>query len=601
MADDFQTHLVSRRTFLFSLAAVTCFGLAPKEARAASSFTPFAFGYVTDVHMVHGKPDSYLQLQESQLFLQDVVKQLNQEKLDFVIFGGDQVETPGKDETNWQLFVDVAQGLTMPWSFVLGEKDVSGSPPVDKMKLYGPDWKNKGIKADNPYWSQTILPGVHIIGLDTSRSESTTGDVSDEQIAWLKQDLADSKGKFTIIFSHHPILAPAPFDTGPPWDDYITAQGEALREVLGASRDVRLAVSGHLHVNKVQQEQKIWYVSSASLDVYPCVYKIFRVTPESIQIETYQVSFPALVKKAKTQLDGSALAFKYNSQKPAAFADIVFGGRVDNAAILPLVAGELARPIDDKKLKQLKEEKLKNEQKEAASGKDDKKGGKKKGKEQPTEDQSDKGKSSKDESGKDKSGKDKPGKDKAGKEKSSKDKSNKGKSDSDKSSVDNSDNDSSKDKSSKDESNTGDKGPDSGTDAEPKSGQDGSSATEKNEKPGKSKSGKSGKSKSKSKSDAKEKSEDKSDLKDNSETDKTSGVEDKTEKPSNSTKKSSDSTDNSSAEKGSKKSEDSDSSGSGASKESGTSTDSGMSGSSDSSKSSEQETKSNSEKPTDKE
>ncbi len=371
MTDEFTKTLVSRRSFLFTLAALTCFGLT-SETKAANSFAPFTFGYVTDTHVTHGKPDSYLLLQESQLFLQDCIKSLNNEKLDFVIFGGDQVETPGPDETNWQLFVDVVQVLSCPWSFVLGEKDVSGNPPVDKMRLYGPDWKSKGIQTDKPYWSQTPLPGVHIIGMDTSRAESTTGDISNEQLEWLKKDLATNAGKFTIVFSHHPLLAPPPFDTGPPWDDYITTQGASAREILGGSRDVHLAISGHLHVNKIQQERDIWYVSTASLDVYPCCYRIFRVTPESITVETYQITYPALVKKAKQQLDSSTLAFKYNEARPQAFAELAFGSRLDNSAILPLVAGQPARPIDEKRLKQAEKERKKNEQTEAP-GKEEKK------------------------------------------------------------------------------------------------------------------------------------------------------------------------------------------------------------------------------------
>ncbi|MBS1956353.1 MAG: metallophosphoesterase [Cyanobacteria bacterium SZAS-4] len=390
MADNFSEQLVSRRSFLFTLASVACFGLP--SVRAANSFAPFQFGFVTDTHVVHGKPDSYLLLQESQLFLQDCIKQLNNEKLDFVIFGGDQVETPGVDDANWQLFVDCAQVLSCPWSFVLGEKDVSGNPPVDKLKLYGPDWKQKGIQTDKSYWSQSPLPGVHIIGMDTSRAESTTGDISNEQLDWLKKDLEKNVGKFTIVFSHHPLLAPPPFDAGPPWDDYIIPNGASAREILGGSKDVHLAVSGHLHVNKIQQESNIWYVSTASLDVYPCSFKIFRITPQTIQVESYQISYPALVKKARQQLDSSAIAFKYNEQRPTAFADLAFGSRIDNNALLPLAAGQAAQLIDEKKLKKAKEEQSKKEQAVQEREKEKDKGKKKKGddkKEEPRDKKSD--------------------------------------------------------------------------------------------------------------------------------------------------------------------------------------------------------------------
>lgn len=353
MTEDFQRNLISRRSFLFTMVAISCLGL-PLETQAAASFEPFSFAFVNDTHLTTGKPDSYLLLQESQLFLQDCVKSLNAEKLDFVIFGGDQVETPGPDDKNWQLFLDVVQNLSCPWSFVLGEKSVSGPGSVDKMKTYGSDWKGKGIQTDRPYWSQTPLPGVHIIGLDTSRPNSTTGDISNEQLDWLKQDLAANQGKFTIVFSHHPLLAPPPFDSGPPWDDYIAPQGASAREILGGSKDVHLAISGHLHINKIQQERDIWYVSNASLDVYPCAYRIFKVTPQGISVQSYQITMPALIKKARQQLDGSNLAFKYNEAKPQLFAELAQGTRLDWAAALPLVAGRSAEPLGEKK-KKLKE------------------------------------------------------------------------------------------------------------------------------------------------------------------------------------------------------------------------------------------------------
>jgi hypothetical protein len=295
-------------------------------------------------------------LQESQLFFQDVVKTLNAEKLDFVMFGGDQVETPGADDAHWQLFLDVAQTLNVPWSFVLGEADVSGKRFIDKMRTYGPDWKGKGINTSNPYWSQSPLPGVHLIGLDTSKPNVPTGELTNEQLDWLKSDLAANTGKFTIVFSHHPLLPPAPFDGGPPWDDYIVPQGANARELLGSSKYVRLALSGHVHVSKIQQERDIWYIANPSLSVYPCGFRLFTVTPDQITVETYQVAYPALVKKARQILSSSQLAFKYNAAKPDTFAEVVEGSRLDQNALLPLASGASIQPLRVKRKKKEEEQ-----------------------------------------------------------------------------------------------------------------------------------------------------------------------------------------------------------------------------------------------------
>lgn len=344
--------LLTRRTFLFALASVSCLNFSSRQALADKQFEPFSFAHVSDAHLTTNQADGFRLLQQSQLFLQDCVKTLNQQqKLDFVIFGGDQVETPGKDDAHWQLFLDVAQTLNCPWSFVLGEADVSGSIPVDKWQTYGPDWRGKGIETSKTYWSQNPVANVHMIGLDTSHANSTLGDIGNEQLDWLKSDLAANTGKFTIVFSHHPLLPPPPFDVGPPWDDYLLAQGASVREILNSSKDVRLSVSGHLNVSKIQRERDIWYVSSPSLDVYPCAFRIFRVTPDSITVETYQVSYPALVKKARLALQGSTLAFKYNESKPQTFIDIAQGTESDRNSVLPLKAGATLSPEGKKSKK----------------------------------------------------------------------------------------------------------------------------------------------------------------------------------------------------------------------------------------------------------
>lgn len=339
-----------RSIFLLLLIALLSFS----PVWAYQPFEPFTFAYVTDVHLTNEVADSFKLTRESQLFLQELVKELNAQKVDFVIFGGDQVETIGKDEANWQLFLDVMQGLNAPWSFVLGETDVSGNFSVDKRKTFGPDWKQRGIETDTAYWSKNLeqIPNVHLIGLDTSMPNSTIGGVSKPQLDWLKKDLEANKKYFTIVFSHHPLLPPAPYDSGPPWDEYIIPDGGSVREILGQYPNVKMVLSGHTHVSKVQNEKDIWHISSPSLDVYPCAYRLFRVTPTLVTMETRQINFPALVKKGKKELIDSSLASRYSRESPDVFLEVVEGAKEDRDALIPLVPGKTTvMPYSPKKSK----------------------------------------------------------------------------------------------------------------------------------------------------------------------------------------------------------------------------------------------------------
>lgn len=342
---------ISRRSFLAGLISTVALGI-PKEAKAAlSAIKPFSFAFVSDTHLATGTHDTYALFNESQLFLQDVVKTLNHENLDFVIFGGDQVHTPGKDDANWNLFIDVLQNLNCQWNFVLGEDDVSGTVAVDKMRTYGPDWKGKGIETNLTYWSSNPANNVHLIGLDTSRQNTTSGVLSSEQLAWLKEDLGANPSKLTIVFSHHPLLAPPPYDGRQTFRDYALSNGDSAREILASSPDVRMAISGHVPINKVQKEGNIYYISAPSLIVYPCAFKIFRVNSEEIVMETHQVSYRALIEKAQKALIDSTLAYHYDRSKPKSFAEVCAGGRLDWDAILPMYGQLTPEPFKRKRKK----------------------------------------------------------------------------------------------------------------------------------------------------------------------------------------------------------------------------------------------------------
>jgi len=358
---------VTRRSFLYGMAGLGASLYLPAGWAGNVQFQPFSFAYVTDCHLANGLPDSYRLTQESQLFLQDAVKQINSLGVDFVIFGGDQVEHPGEDEKNWQLFIDIAQGLNCPWQFVLGETDVSGISAVDKLRTYGRDWKGRGLAGDKPYWSMDILPNVHVVGLDTSRANSTEGFVSTEQLTWLQEDLKNARNRFVFVVSHHPLLPPAPFDSGPPWDEYLVPQAPNVREVLNTSTDVKLAISGHVNITKIEREKNIWYVSSPSLVVYPCAFRVFRINSDHIDVETFGINYPALIKKARANLAVSRLAYNYNSSKPVTFLDIAYGDKLDNDATLAVGPGKVKEPYKAEKVSNKKDKPKKGAKQKEAS------------------------------------------------------------------------------------------------------------------------------------------------------------------------------------------------------------------------------------------
>lgn len=346
---NFANFAITRRDFLGSMLAIAALGLPHKAHAALSPIKPFSFAVISDAHLTHGVEDTYYLYKESQLFLQDAVKQINALNVDFCVFVGDMIESPGKDEVNWNLFIDIMQTLNCRWDFVLGESDITSSSNQEKMRMFGPDWKGRDFDNTAPYWSYNFANNVHLIGLDTSKYNSKSGYVSDEQLEWLKNDLATHASQFTIVFSHHPTLPPSPYDGGPPFSGYGIVNGASVREVLASSPDVKLAISGHVPINSVEKESTIYYASVPSLIAYPCAFKVFRIDNNEIKVETHQISYKALIKKAEKALLESSFAYSYHKKRPRDFISLCEGGPKHANAILPLYGGMTPQPYDPKK------------------------------------------------------------------------------------------------------------------------------------------------------------------------------------------------------------------------------------------------------------
>lgn len=107
-----------------------------------------------------------------------------------------------------------------------------------------------------------------LIGLDTQIPGSLSGEVGDEQLAWLEQQLAASSLP-TAIFMHHPSL-----DISSSWLDKIgLTDASALWQLLTRFPQVRVLCGGHVH-----QE---WTASRGSVLVLATPSTAVQFQPES--------------------------------------------------------------------------------------------------------------------------------------------------------------------------------------------------------------------------------------------------------------------------------------------------------------------------------
>jgi Icc protein len=105
-----------------------------------------------------------------------------------------------------------------------------------------------------PWFSQDVF-GLRLLGLDTYDKIGTGGDngvLSDEQWAFVRDQLSQDKDQPTLVAGHHPVTLEASLTTvGVPLGfDMDTQQAMALEQLYAATPGVFLHHSGHTHRNK---------------------------------------------------------------------------------------------------------------------------------------------------------------------------------------------------------------------------------------------------------------------------------------------------------------------------------------------------------------
>lgn len=179
------------------------------------------------------------------------VKEVNSltTKPDFVIFTGDLIHT--HDDAAVRLarmkeFKSIVADLGIPTvHFMPGEHDAA----LDKGEMFKEQFGDVRYAFDHK--------GVHFIVLDNV--SDPTGTLGQEQLEWLKADLAKQKPDANIVvFAHRPL-----FDLWPAWD-WATKDGSKATDMLMPYKNV-VVFYGHIHREEHNMTGHIAHHSALSL------------------------------------------------------------------------------------------------------------------------------------------------------------------------------------------------------------------------------------------------------------------------------------------------------------------------------------------------
>jgi 3',5'-cyclic AMP phosphodiesterase CpdA len=218
-------------------------------------------------------------------YVQESLEEIIKAGPSFVVQMGDLIEDSGhkEDKINYARGVDMLKELDCPVHHILGNHDQYNLSQAEIKEMAG---------VDNWYYS--IDDKYHFVFLCSAFGNKVAGKINQEQIEWLKKDLAATDKK-TVVFVHHALDNQDL--TGNPWfegneGDCLIENRQEVRKVLEESGKVLAVIQGHLHWNRMNVHNSIPYFTVQSLvenasdmGVPAKAYSIVDLTEESIKIE----------------------------------------------------------------------------------------------------------------------------------------------------------------------------------------------------------------------------------------------------------------------------------------------------------------------------
>ena len=254
------------------LTIIIAVGISSQMCTAANNNLRFA--QVSDAHFsTFEENTSYKFLKKSPELLDDAIFQINTSgPYDFVMFTGDLVNKPKSNEL--VKFLARASKINCPWYAINGNHDIAFDGPLTKDEfrkiLNG---HNRHMSNQKLYYAFTPKKGFRVICLDSIIDYKLTsnGEISEEQLKWLKEELKDHKKDVIILCTHVPI--DEPYSSS----NHKMLNEEEVKSVLESFSNPIIVLQGHYHCVRAKQRDNIIYITSPSLVTFPNAFRVINV------------------------------------------------------------------------------------------------------------------------------------------------------------------------------------------------------------------------------------------------------------------------------------------------------------------------------------
>lgn len=274
------------------------------------------FVQVSDSHFsTFEENTSYKFLKKSKELLEDVIFQINTSgPYDFVMFTGDLVNKPKKEEL--VRFLGVASKIAYPWYAINGNHDISIDGPLTKSefcKLLNSH--NKYMSTEKIYYAFSPKRGFRVVCLDSIIDYKLTsnGEISKEQLSWLKKELDSHKKDVVVLCTHVPVDEPY---SSP---DHKMSNESEIKELLKHYTNPIVVLQGHYHCTKINQKDNVIYVSTPSLVTYPNAFRVININSNKnrtlVDVFLKETGLKDIQKRSKLRLLGIETLYGSDSDR----------------------------------------------------------------------------------------------------------------------------------------------------------------------------------------------------------------------------------------------------------------------------------------------
>lgn len=266
--------LWSRRDFCAALGAgAVAAGWAPRLAWSAETGIrdTFRIVFYTDIHarVEWDTPDA----------LMKATAAINERKPELILCGGDVItdgfESDGSDlDPRWDAYLRMHRALDAPVRAAIGNHDLVAARPKNGAPA-GKDPRapfRERMGMDSTHYSFDSR-GIHFVVLDSLKITDDEwkyhGWVGEDQLAWLRADLAGIEAGTPVVLMTHVPLASAFFQltegsaTGSPPHRMVVNNREVLEAFDG--HRLLLVLQGHLHVNEMMRWRDTTFITGGAV------------------------------------------------------------------------------------------------------------------------------------------------------------------------------------------------------------------------------------------------------------------------------------------------------------------------------------------------